>query len=183
MTEQMQGDLISPDAPAVRPQPAGESPPGPSGASALDPMWVLIRRLPKYARLSAAMARDPRVPAKSKAMLAAGGAYLVSPIDLVPGFIPVAGQLDDLYVVLAGLRQTMRLTPPEIVEEHFARVGLPTTIVDEDLAAIRSFVRRGVRWSIDHGGKAIVRLSRQAVGVARRARDGRGSRRQGSMDQ
>lgn len=185
MTEQIQGDLILPDASVPVGQPAAPAD-APSGASALDPMWVLIRRLPKYARLSAAMARDPRVPGKSKAMLAAGGAYLVSPIDLVPGFIPVAGQLDDLYVVLTGLRQTMRLTPPDIVDEHFARVGLPTTIVDEDLAAIRAFVRYGVRWSIDNGGKAIVRLSQRAAEATRRvreSREGRNNRREGNLNQ
>ena len=95
----------------------------------------------------------------------------------MPGFIPVAGQLDDLYVVLAGLRQTMRMTSPEIVEEHFARVGLASTIVDEDLAAIRGFVRRGVRWSVDRGGRAIVRLSKQAGHLARRMREERTNRR------
>lgn len=159
-----------PGKPASNGDTDGSAKPAPS---ALDPMWQLIRRLPTYARLSAALARDPRVPGSSKAMLVAGGAYLVSPIDLVPGFIPVAGQLDDLYVVLMGLRQAIRMSPPDVIHEHFTRVGLPLSIVDEDLAAIRAFVRRGVRWSLDNGGKALVRVSKQATAFAQRARQRR----------
>lgn len=181
MMEQMQGDLVTPESSAARGDPPAAA--GQSSQTAFDPMMQLIRRLPKYARLSAMLARDRRVPVKSKAMLIAGGAYLVSPIDLVPGFIPVAGQLDDLYVVLTGLRQTMRMTPPAIVEEHFARVGLSPTVVEEDLAAIRAFVRRGVRWSIGNGGKAIGRLSQRAGTAARLALESRQGRQKGQEHQ
>jgi len=176
MTSQTQGDLIStvPFEPVRVPGGSADAPP--IEASTFDPMWQLIRRLPAYARLSAALARDPRIPKSAKAMLVVGGAYLVSPIDLVPGFIPVAGQLDDLYVVLMGLRQAIRTSPPDVIEEHFARVGLPTTIVDEDLRAIRTFVRRGVRWSLDNGGKALGRVSRHATALVQRARQGRQER-------
>ncbi len=169
MTNQIQGDVVSPPPG----EPGGAADSRKAGVAAFDPMWQLIKRLPKYARLSAALARDPRLPASSKAMLIVGGAYLVSPIDLVPGFIPVAGQLDDLYVVLLGLRQAMRVSPPDVIEEHFARVGLPKTIVDDDLAAIRAFVRRGLRWSLEHGGKALTRISSQAMALAQRTRHGR----------
>ncbi len=145
-------------------------------SSALDPMWQLVKRLPAYARLSAGLARDPRIPGSAKAMLVAGGAYLVSPIDLVPGFIPVAGQLDDLYVVLVGLRQAVRTSPPEVIDEHFTRAGLSPSIIDDDLAAIRAFVRRGVAWSIDNGGRALARMTRQAAALAQRTRQGRNAR-------
>ena len=75
---------------------------------ALADFWETLKRLPAYARLVATMARDERVPWSARAMLLFGGAYLVSPLDLVPGIIPVAGQLDDLYVVLAALKQYER---------------------------------------------------------------------------
>lgn len=177
MASQIPGDLIPPEPfEPVRGPGASADAPG-TEASTFDPMWQLIKRLPAYARLSAALARDPRIPKSAKAMLVAGGAYLVSPIDLVPGFIPVAGQLDDLYVVLMGLRQAIRTSPPDVIEEHFARVGLPTTIVDEDLTAIRTFVRRGVRWSLRNGGKAFARMSRHATAFAQRARQGRQERK------
>lgn len=179
MTGQIQGDMISPGSIEPINQPRAFTGAPPSQASALDPMWRLIKRLPTYARISTALARDPRIPGAAKAMLIAGGAYLVSPIDLVPGFIPVAGQLDDLYVVLLGLRGAIRLSPPDVIDEHFARVGLAVAIVDEDLTAIRTLVRRGLKWSFDNGGKAFARMSRQATTLARRARQGRQERQEG----
>src|SRR5690349_17212892 len=74
-------------------------------ASPLPRFLAAARRLPRYARLAGGLLRDARVPATSKAIIAAGGLYVVSPIDLVPGVIPVAGQLDDLLILLVALRQ------------------------------------------------------------------------------
>src|SRR5829696_6877875 len=64
--------------------------------------------------------RDPRVPwyAKALAMLVAG--YALSPIDLIPDFIPVLGYLDDLILVPAGILLVRRLIPPELLAEHRA---------------------------------------------------------------
>lgn len=177
MASQIPGNVISPEPFEPDGGPGASADASGAEASTFDPMWQLIKRLPAYARLSAALARDPRIPRSAKAMLVAGGAYLVSPIDLVPGFVPVAGQLDDLYVVLMGLRQAIRTSPPDVIQEHFERVGLPTTIVDEDLRAIRTFVRRGVRWSLHNGGKALARMSRHATAFAQRARQGRQERK------
>jgi uncharacterized membrane protein YkvA (DUF1232 family) len=119
---------------------------------ALAAFWVTVKRLPAYARLVVAMARDDRVPWSARAMLATGGVYLVSPFDLVPGFIPVAGQLDDLYVLLMALRQALRMTPEAVGEEYLDRYGLDTTTIDGDLATIRTLVRVGVvqgaRWGV-----------------------------------
>ena len=58
----------------------------------------LIRRLPMYIRLVWALLRDGRVPAQQKLILVGIGAYVVLPIDLIPDFVPVLGQLDDLAV-------------------------------------------------------------------------------------
>jgi len=175
MSDQARGDLVDPQGSMPEPEPPipeGKSSTGPSapGRPAVEPMWQVIRRLPAYARLSAALARDSRVPGSAKAMLAAGGVYLVSPIDLVPGIIPVAGQLDDLYVVLAGLRQAIRKSPDDVVDEHFAAAGLERSCVDDDLATIRVFVRRGVVWSLYKGRRALARCSRQVTALAQRAR-------------
>lgn len=127
---------------------------------ALADFWETVKRLPAYARLVAAMARDNRVPWRSRAMLVVGGAYLVSPLDLVPGIIPVAGQLDDLYVVLMALRQALRMTPDDVGAEYLERYRLDIGTIDGDLATIRTLVRVGVvhgaRWSarqIDRAGR------------------------------
>jgi len=47
----------------------------------------------------------------------------VFPIDLIPDFIPVLGQLDDLAVVLLGLDFFIRSAPPDIVDEHLAKIA------------------------------------------------------------
>lgn len=118
---------------------------------ALAAFWETVRRLPAYARLVAAMARDPRVPNRARGMLVAGGAYLVSPIDLVPGIIPVAGQIDDVYVVLVAIRQALRMVPADVADAYLERYQLDTTTIDSDLATIRRVVRisvaDGARWS------------------------------------
>jgi uncharacterized membrane protein YkvA (DUF1232 family) len=127
---------------------------------ALADFWETVKRLPAYARLVATMARDDRVPWSARSMLVAGGTYLVWPLDLVPGIIPVAGQLDDLYVLLMALRQALRMTPDEVGAEYLERFGLDLDTVDGDLATIRTLVRVGVvhgaRWSmrqLDRAGR------------------------------
>lgn len=63
-------------------------------------------------------ARDPRVPWLPKAIALITLAYAISPIDLIPDFIPVLGYLDDLIIVPAGLLLARRLIPDHIIEEH-----------------------------------------------------------------
>ena len=128
----------------------------------LAPMWDLIKRLPAYVRLSTNLARDGRVPKTAKVTLALGGAYAVSPVDLIPGIIPVAGQLDDLYVLLTGLQQATRIAPDDVVREHLAAAGLEERAIDDDLAALRTFVRQGVSWAFQKSGGVALAASRQS---------------------
>ena len=62
-------------------------------------------------------ARDPRVPWPAKAMAGAVAAYALSPVDLIPDFIPVLGYLDDLVIVPAGILLTVRMIPPPLMSE------------------------------------------------------------------
>jgi len=94
----------------------------------------LIRRLPTYIRLVWALLRDGRVPAQQKLILAGIGAYLVFPIDLIPDFVPVLGQLDDLAVVLLGLDLFIRSAPPDLVEEHLAKISQDKDQLSRDIA-------------------------------------------------
>jgi len=66
------------------------------------------------------MFRDPEVPGIAKLVLPVVVAYLAMPFDLVPDFIPVLGQLDDVLVVAAGLGLFVWLTPEHIVEDHLS---------------------------------------------------------------
>jgi uncharacterized membrane protein YkvA (DUF1232 family) len=61
--------------------------------------------------------RDPRVPRRAKVAVAIAAAWVISPIDLVPEFLPVIGPLDDVVVVALVLRYAARQVPPEVLFE------------------------------------------------------------------
>ena len=62
-------------------------------------------------------ARDPRTPWYAKTVIACVVAYAVSPIDLIPDFIPVLGYLDDLIITPGGIWLAVRLIPPEVLAQ------------------------------------------------------------------
>jgi uncharacterized membrane protein YkvA (DUF1232 family) len=62
---------------------------------------------------------DERIPRAKKIPLVLLAGYLASPIDLVPDFIPVAGQLDDAILVALALRYLTRASGPRLVREHW----------------------------------------------------------------
>ena len=77
----------------------------------------MLLHLPNFARLYWRLFRDWRVPILPKALLVLTLVYVVSPLDVIPDFIPVIGEMDDIVVVLSGLWLFIRLCPPEVVRE------------------------------------------------------------------
>ena len=65
-------------------------------------------------------ARDPRTPLSAKLVAGATAAYALSPIDLIPDFIPVLGLIDDLLIVPPGIWLAIRLIPAGVYAEHRA---------------------------------------------------------------
>jgi uncharacterized membrane protein YkvA (DUF1232 family) len=65
--------------------------------------------------------RDPRTPWYAKAFAALVVAYALSPIDLIPDFIPVLGQLDDLLLIPLGVALAVRMIPREVLADCRAR--------------------------------------------------------------
>lgn len=65
-------------------------------------------------------ARDPRVPWYAKALALCVAGYALSPIDLIPDFVPFLGYLDDVVIVPLGILAVVKLVPPEIMAEHRA---------------------------------------------------------------
>ena len=65
-------------------------------------------------------ARDPRTPWYAKWLALAVAAYAVSPIDLIPDFIPILGYLDDLLLVPLGVWLVVRMIPKDVLAEHRA---------------------------------------------------------------
>ncbi len=79
--------------------------------------WVT--NLPDFARLLWRTVRDERVPTWVRAGLIGVAAYLVLPIDIVPDWIPFAGQLDDVLVLTVGVRTLLRRVPDEVLLAHW----------------------------------------------------------------
>jgi uncharacterized membrane protein YkvA (DUF1232 family) len=62
--------------------------------------------------------KDPRVPWYAKLLMALIIGYAISPIDLIPDFIPVIGQIDDLIIVPAGIALVIKMIPKSVMEEY-----------------------------------------------------------------
>jgi uncharacterized membrane protein YkvA (DUF1232 family) len=91
--------------------------------------------LPNLVLLFRGLATEPRVPRRAKAALVLGAIYLAMPIDLVPDFIPIAGQVDDAIVAAAVLRFVLDSTERSVLYEHWR--GDPRTL-DRVLALARA---------------------------------------------
>ncbi len=68
--------------------------------------------------------RDPRTPWYAKLWLALVLGYALSPVDLIPDFIPIVGYLDDLLLVPLGVWLALRLIPRQVLAEAWARQGM-----------------------------------------------------------
>ncbi len=75
--------------------------------------------LPNLLMLFKGLVSDPRVPRSSKALLVFGAAWIASPIDLIPEFIPILGPLDDAVVAALILRRLVKTTGEDVVAEHW----------------------------------------------------------------
>ncbi len=93
----------------------------------------MLRLLPDVLRLVTRLARDRTLPRGVRWRLALLTAYLASPIDLVPDFIPVLGYADDAIMVAAVLRSVIRRAGPQALERHWP--GSPA-----GLAALRQLL-------------------------------------------
>jgi uncharacterized membrane protein YkvA (DUF1232 family) len=83
-------------------------------------------------------ARDPRVPWYAKIVAACVAAYALSPIDLIPDFIPVIGYLDDIILVPLGIALAIRLIPPSLLDEH--RMSASARIAKRPVSRIGALV-------------------------------------------
>jgi len=80
---------------------------------------MIARAVPHCAVLFKRLLADPRVPSRWKLVSGLALVYLALPFDLVPDFIPVAGQLDDAILVALVLRGLLRSAGPRLVREHW----------------------------------------------------------------
>lgn len=73
--------------------------------------------LPACATTARRLRKDPRVPRSAKLAVAFAGLWVISPIDLIPEFLPVIGPLDDVVVVALALRYAARRVPRDVIFE------------------------------------------------------------------
>ena len=82
--------------------------------------------------------RDPRVPWYAKIFIAIVVAYALSPIDLIPDFIPVLGYIDDLIIIPVGIYISLRMIPREVLEE--CREKARSASIDNKTKWIAAFI-------------------------------------------
>lgn len=83
--------------------------------------WALVVKRDVLALWIAA--RDPRTPWYAKAAATAVAAYALSPIDLIPDFVPIVGYVDDALIVPAGILLAVKLIPPDLMAEFRAEAA------------------------------------------------------------
>ena len=85
-------------------------------------LGTLVKRFKREIRVYRAVLRDPRTPRLGRWLLGAAVAYALSPVDLIPDFIPVIGYLDDVVIVPLLVWLAIRAIPPEVVAEHRSKI-------------------------------------------------------------
>jgi uncharacterized membrane protein YkvA (DUF1232 family) len=152
-----------------------------------DRFTATLRHVPAYARLAWALAREPVLSKMRRAAVVGAAGYLASPIDLVPGVIPVLGQLDDLAVAFAAIKLALAGLSPEKRRMHLQAVGLTDTDLADDVRTVGASVawvaRAGGRTAgraAHAGGKAALKGTK-VVGSAAVTAGGAAARIAGSM--
>lgn len=93
-------------------------------AKALQDLKAWARRIKRNVVALWLAARDPRVPKAAKVVAAIVAAYALSPIDLIPDFIPILGYLDDVILVPLGIALAVRMIPAPLMEDLRERASL-----------------------------------------------------------
>jgi uncharacterized membrane protein YkvA (DUF1232 family) len=104
--------------------------------TAIDKLRQQARRLKRDTYALYLACRDPRTPWFAKALAGAIVAYALSPIDLVPDFVPILGYLDDVIIVPAGLALAIKLIPHPVMAESREKARLATERPTNQVAAV-----------------------------------------------
>lgn len=92
--------------------------------------------LPNFVLLLKRLMGDPRVPARSKVLLGGTFLYLVSPIDVIPDFVPGLGQLDDVVLAVLALHSILNRVDEAVVLEHWDGDEGLIQLVRQGIAAV-----------------------------------------------
>lgn len=120
----------------------------------------LAAQLPTYVKLLWGLTKDQRVPVHAKGLLAGALAYVLSPVDLTPDFIPVLGQLDDVVLFLIVWQVFRSQCPPEVWEEHLRRIKLGESDFDRDLGWLKKNAASLVEYVDQNLGRLLERYGK-----------------------
>ncbi|HZS06658.1 MAG TPA: YkvA family protein [Blastocatellia bacterium] len=114
-----------------------------------------ILLIPNFLKLLFRLFRDPRVPLAEKALLVGAIVYVISPLDLIPDFIPFIGEVDDLYFVALTLLRLFARTPDAVIREHWDGGG--------DIAGVANKIVRAAQYILPKRIRRII-LGRVEIG-------------------
>ena len=109
------------------------------------PFLPIAARAPIYGRLLIELVADSRVPWSRKAILGIAVAYVVSPIDLIPDFIPFISRVDDVMVTIIALDLFLEGVPRELMIEKMYTLGIDGRELERDMEAARRFLPLPIR--------------------------------------
>lgn len=106
-----------------------------------------IRQLPNFVRLLFGLITDPRVAMVDKLLVFGAIAYIVTPIDLIPDFIPFIGEVDDVYLLVIALQRLISNAGRLVLLDHWGgdAEDLSDLNLRGALAAAAFFLPRRIR--------------------------------------
>ena len=106
-----------------------------------------IRQLPHYVRLLFGLITDSRVAAVDKLLVVGAIAYIVTPIDFIPDFIPFLGEVDDVYLLVMALQRLIANAGRSVLLDHWGGevADLADLRLQQVLAAAAFFLPRRIR--------------------------------------
>jgi len=131
----------------------------------------LASRAPTYGRLLAALLADARVPWTHKAILGLAVGYVLSPVDLVPDFVPVLGAMDDVAVTMLAVDLFLERIPDDVLNQKLQELGIERNALERDLAQVRRMIPKPLRRLLGELPVVIetgASMARGAVAAARR---------------
>jgi uncharacterized membrane protein YkvA (DUF1232 family) len=141
------------------------------------PFLPIASRAPLYGRLFLELVRDGRVPWSRKILLGFAAAYVASPIDLVPDFVPFISRIDDVAVVVLALDAFLESVPRDLMIEKMYLLGIDGRELERDMEAARRFLPTPIRSAVKRlpvlieAGTDVVRDELEARGILSTTRD------------
>jgi uncharacterized membrane protein YkvA (DUF1232 family) len=109
------------------------------------PFVPIASRATSYGRLILELAVDGRVPWTRKVVLGLAAAYVASPVDLVPDWVPFVGRIDDVMVTVLALDLFLEGIPRELMLEKMYALGIDGRELERDLETVRRLLPRPIR--------------------------------------